>query len=91
MTCDKQSHNGRAADGPDPVRLALYCGEQLFPGSMKPAAQSAPASATGAPTVAQAAPVALKPREAALKDSPRVMIETPKMRGSIALEGRVDR
>ncbi|MFO1261303.1 MAG: membrane protein insertase YidC [Sphingomonadaceae bacterium] len=68
-----------------------YVAERLFPGSMKPAAQSAPASATGAPTVAQAAPVALKPREAALKDSPRVMIETPKMRGSIALKGaRID-
>ena len=68
-----------------------YVAERLFPGSMKPATQSAPASATGAPTVAQAAPVALKPREAALKDSPRVMIETPKMRGSIALKGaRID-
>lgn len=68
-----------------------YVAEQLFPGSMKPATQSAPASATGAPTVAPASPVALKPREAALKDSPRVIIETPKMRGSIALKGaRID-
>ena len=29
-----------------------YVAERLFPGSMKPAVQSAPASATGAPTVA---------------------------------------
>jgi YidC/Oxa1 family membrane protein insertase len=64
-----------------------YVAERLFPGSMKPAVQSAPASATGAPTVAQAAPSALKSRDAVLRDSPRILIETPKMRGSIALRG----
>jgi YidC/Oxa1 family membrane protein insertase len=73
-----------------------YVAEQLFPGSMKPAqsaqqsAQPAP-SAPGAPTPGIALPVAPQDRASALRQSPRVIIETPKLTGSIALKGaRID-
>jgi YidC/Oxa1 family membrane protein insertase len=66
------------------------------PGSAAPGAPQAPATApgTGAPTAvptAPGAPSAGLTREAALAQSPRVAIETPKLKGSIALKGgRID-
>ncbi|MDQ4421200.1 membrane protein insertase YidC [Sphingobium sp. DEHP117] len=73
-----------------------YVAERLFPGSMKPAqsaqqsAQPAP-SAPGAPTPGIALPAAPQDRASALRQSPRVIIETPKLTGSIALKGaRID-
>lgn len=76
-----------------------YVAERLFPGSMKPAqtaqqsaqpGQPAP-SASGAPALDPAMPAALQDRAAVLRQSPRVVIETPKLTGSIALKGaRID-
>lgn len=73
-----------------------YVAERLFPGSMKPAqsaqqsAQPAP-STPGAPTPGIALPAAPQDRASALRQSPRVIIETPKLTGSIALKGaRID-
>jgi len=73
-----------------------YVAERLFPGSMKPAEQAQtaqpqagqpPASAPATP----AAPATIRDRAAVLADSPRIAIETPKLRGSIALRGaRID-
>nr|WP_281392428.1 membrane protein insertase YidC [Sphingobium jiangsuense] len=71
-----------------------YIAETLFPNAAKPAAQqqqqqAGQPSAPGAPTAQ--APAAIRPRATALADSPRIAIETPKLRGSIALKGaRID-
>ncbi|RXR28776.1 membrane protein insertase YidC [Sphingobium fluviale] len=77
-----------------------YVAERLFPGSMKPAVtaqkQSAQpgqptAAASGAPALDPAMPVAPQDRATVLRQSPRVVIETPKLTGSIALKGaRID-
>ncbi|MGE4429168.1 MAG: membrane protein insertase YidC [Sphingobium sp.] len=70
-----------------------YLAEKFFPGTAKPAAQqqqtAQPASsAPGAQAPGMAsAPAALRPRATVLADSPRIAIETPKLRGSIALKG----
>ena len=68
-----------------------YIAEKLFPSTAKPAAQQqAQQNAPGAP-VTPSAPAAIRPRAAALADSPRIAIETPRLRGSIALKGaRID-
>ena len=64
------------------------------PGTGQPSA--APGATPGAPgavpaTPAAPAPAALMTRELSLKSSPRVAIETPSLRGSIALKGgRID-
>lgn len=77
-----------------------YVAERLFPGSMKPAPtaqqQSAQAgqptpAASGAPALDPAMPVTPQDRATVLRQSPRVVIETPKLTGSIALKGaRID-
>ena len=60
----------------------------LFPQAAKTATQQ---SAPGAPPAAPAGPVVIRSRDAALKASPRVLIETPRLKGSIALKGaRID-
>lgn len=76
-----------------------YVAERLFPGTMKPAptaqqsaqpGQPAP-SASGAPAFDPAQPAAPQDRATVLRQSPRVIIETPKLTGSIALKGaRID-
>ncbi len=69
-----------------------YIAERLFPGSTKPAAQQQ-AAQQGSPAAPANidAPVTIRAREAVLKDSPRILIETPKLQGSIALKGaRID-
>lgn len=77
-----------------------YVAERLFPGSMKPAptaqqqsvqpGQPTPA-ASGAPALDPAMPVAPQDRAIVLRQSQRVVIETPKLTGSIALKGaRID-
>ncbi|MGE4410707.1 MAG: membrane protein insertase YidC [Sphingobium sp.] len=69
-----------------------YIADRLFPESMQPAQQQtteqqAGAAAPAAPT----APVTIRDRSVVLKDSPRVLIETPKLNGSISLKGaRID-
>ncbi|MBP6112532.1 MAG: membrane protein insertase YidC [Sphingobium sp.] len=77
-----------------------YVAERLFPGSTKPAVtqqQSAPqtpqsgANAPGAPALAPSMPTTPLSRATVLTQSPRVVIETPKLTGSIALKGaRID-
>lgn len=74
-----------------------YIAERLFPDAMKPAPQAAQQQTDGSPIAntapaAQApAPAAPRDRAAVLNDSARVAIETPKLRGSIALKGaRID-
>ena len=71
-----------------------YVAERIFPGSIKPAQQQATQQQAGAPVAAPvAAPVPAAPRDraTALRESPRVRIETPRLRGSIALRGaRID-
>lgn len=73
-----------------------FIAEKLFPGTMQTAEdqveqqQAAKQEGSAAPATA-AAPAALRDRASALKESPRVAIETPKLRGSIALKGaRID-
>jgi YidC/Oxa1 family membrane protein insertase len=68
-------------------------GEKLFPAPHKPAEQqqSSPAStpSPGAPVSGAKPPI--RSEAAALRESPRIPIETPKLRGSIALRGaRID-
>lgn len=72
-----------------------YIAERLFPDAIKPAQtaqQGAPASTTGgAPSLAPAVPAVPQDRATVLRQSPRVLIETPKLTGSIALKGaRID-
>ena len=77
-----------------------YVADRLFPGANKPVQQSAQQTAGqitgGAPTASSpTSPVQgmtpLRPLPQALSTSPRIAIETPKLKGSIALKGaRID-
>ena len=75
-----------------------YVADRLFPQAPPPpvaqpsASQpSAGSAAPGAPAAAPTVASAPRDRATALKDSPRIAIETPKLRGSIALKGaRID-
>ena len=76
-----------------------YVAERIFPGSTKPAtpATESAASQAGAPAgTAPSAPATpsaqpIRSRETVMRESPRIAIETPKLRGSIALKGaRID-
>lgn len=76
-----------------------YVVELIYPGSMQPAPQQttqqqqhqgAPQQSS-APAAAPAGPAAIRDRATVLKESPRIAIETPRIRGSIALKGaRID-
>ncbi len=79
-----------------------YVAERLFPASMRPAPQATqqqqaapasngPASNGLAVVPGGSAPAVPRALPTVLRDSPRVAIETPKLRGSIALKGaRID-
>ncbi|MPT47783.1 MAG: membrane protein insertase YidC [Sphingobium sp.] len=75
-----------------------YIAETLFPGSTTAASKQEAQSQSGTNTVnvapgAPAAPTAtvIRSRDIVLQDSARIAIETPKLRGSIALKGaRID-
>lgn len=63
-----------------------YLAEKFFP-TTKPAAQQQAAQPAPAAPGLPSAPATLRPRATVLADSPRIAIETPKLRGSIALKG----